>query len=352
MPETLEELKRKNEQEAAAKAEAQEQANVSDENASEQSAEAKAEESSSEAWLTDGEPEEQTTDSDEPEVNLEGEDSDRDEKKDRTVPMAKHIDVRQQLKGRLRETKDENQQLKDRIATLEQSLSGKAEKKPAESSNVQSQKFDVGAKPKRADFDNEDDFLDARDEWRDKKRLAESNQAQREAQLLKQKETVEKSVSDHYDRASKLVEKHNIDPSAYQSADKEFRQALDDVHPGKGEVVADALISMIGDDSEKLVFYVGRSKERREQLARAIADDPVGVKASMLLGTWKGELKAPGKRTTNAPAPMPNLHGETKPTSNKQYKRKYDDAHKKGDIQTAFNMKRAAKQAGVDVSQW
>lgn len=353
-PMSLEDLKAQNEQEDQARQEAEAIQTESDDDVSVEYVENDETEASSAAWLADDEPD------DDPSPDGEQEDSEAktaNSNDDRSVSLSKHIDVRQKLKGKLHEKDDENQQLKQRIADLEAKLSGSSDdgqiKKPQTATTKT--EIDVGEKPKRADFDDEDDYFDARDEWRDKKRLAESNQKQQEAQVQKQKETVQKAVDDHYSRASKLVEKHKIEPEVYQGADKAFRQALDDVQPGKGEAIADALISMIGEESEKLVFHIGRNKQRRAELAQAIKDDPVGNKAMMLLGTWRGEIKSPGKRTTKAPAPAPNIgtgNGAAATVKTKALKKKYEKACASNDMQARIDAKFEAKKAGVDVSQW
>ena len=73
----------------------------------------------------------------------------------------------------------------------------------------------------------------------------------------------------------------------------------------------------------------------------------------MYLGGLKSELSAPSRRKTNAPKPAANASGDAKGSAKSNAaKKKYEDAHKKGNVSAAFKFKREAKKAGVDTTTW
>lgn len=264
----------------------------------------------------------------------------------KVVPLQSHINTRNKLKGKIADVEDENADLKRQLEELQN-----GSPKPSA--------VDVGEKPKREQFLEEEDpeeaYLDAVLEWRETKTLKESQAGQQRQQQLKVQQEVSDSVNDHYKRAEDLVKTAGIDESVYVSADKAFRESIEAVLPKRGDAVTDALIHQIGEGSEKIIVYVGRNQERMGKLQQALQADPTGIKATMLIGEWKGEINAPAKRKTNAPEPAPGPGGQQPSTSAaevKRLKKAYDQAHKNKDAQKAYNAKKKAKAAGVDVTNW
>jgi hypothetical protein len=69
----------------------------------------------------------------------------------------------------------------------------------------------------------------------------------------------------------------------------------------------------------------------------------------MWLGQEKQRLTNPIKPRSNAPDPAKSVKGEVPTGSAGKFKKKYDSAKSP---QEAYDIKKAAKAAKVDVSQW
>jgi hypothetical protein len=276
-------------------------------------------------------PEEQVI---EPWMEAEGEQASDD------VPVGTLIRAKQKLKGRLSDSKKEIADLRAKIETIEKN----AFVKPTS---------ELGPRPKAEDYDTDEEYYKSLDEWEDKRFEArEIAKKQTEAQKQAVK-ALEKAVDSHYERAGKLVEESGISSEVFQEADKSVRSAVESIRPKQGDLIVDQLISIMGDGSEKVLYYLGRNKAALGQLQGLLAEDPSGMKAAIYIGQQKEKLTNPHKKRSSAPAPAGNANGDV-PLNNKgtAEKRKYDEAHKKGNIQKAYSIKKAAKAAGVDVSGW
>jgi len=216
-------------------------------------------------------------------------------------------------------------------------------------------------KPKREDFYESDDpdeaYTDALLDWKINENNAK-NQANQAGEATasnqrEQAESISKAVDQHYEDAVILAEKSGISADAYHAADLTVRRMFESIFPEAGDAVMDGLIANLGKGSDKVMFNIGVNATRRAELKEILLSDKTGLKAMGYLGNLNGELNAPSKRKTNAPKPAANANGDAN-TSNKfsAAKKKYDAAHKGGNAQEAFTLKRAAKKAGCDTSQW
>lgn len=182
-----------------------------------------------------------------------------DDKKSGFIPNHEAAKRRKQakaLKGELNDTKDENTELKERIAALE---AGNAPQAPKENK--------LPSRPTREQFDYDDDAYDAAvDDWNDKKLDARLNDHAQKSQTKSQQEsqqqaaiaTQQKHLDDHYGRASKLVEDGKVTEESYKNADSVVRQSLEAILPKQGNTIANALISTLnslGDGSEKVMYH-------------------------------------------------------------------------------------------------
>lgn len=218
----------------------------------------------------------------------------------------------------------------------------------------------VGTKPVRSDFFGADDpdeaYLDALSDWKQENLKAEmlSATANKEAELRQQQmqQMTEKSVDQHYERAAQLAEKSGISAELYQSSDLQVRQAIESVMPGMGDAAADTLIASLGEGSERVFYNLGVNKSRLAELKNRLTEDPSGVRAAMYLGELKSEL-SPQRRKTSAPKPAPSLKGDEQVADKfASLKRKYNEAHKRGDTSAAFSARREARKAGADTTTW
>lgn len=220
----------------------------------------------------------------------------------------------------------------------------------------------VTARPKREDFYDHDDpddaYTEAVTEWKLNERLAkrhaETQGYEQQRKQLEAQQRISTNVDQHYERAARLAAASGISPELYQSADLRVRSAVEGVFPGGGgEVVTNALIASLGDGSEKVFYHLGVSPKRLAELTAKLAEDPSGIQASIYLGRLSAELTAPARRTSNTPAPATTVKGDASTTdAGKALHRKYLEAHKRGDTQAAFNLRREAKQAKINVNSW
>ena len=213
------------------------------------------------------------------------------------------------------------------------------------------------AKPKREDFEDDEQFFDALTDWKlatnDASRHASAQKEEQDRAVRQYEETVNAAVEEHYERAVDLAEKSKISADMYKSADLKVREMADEVFPGAGDAIVDNLIYNLGEGSEKVMYNLGVNTKRRDHVRKLLQEDKTGLRASAYLGKLNGELSSPGKRNSKAPAPAANPTGDSKTSESfRALKRKYKEAHKRGDQQAAFNARREARRAGADVTDW
>jgi hypothetical protein len=109
----------------------------------------------------------------------------------------------------------------------------------------------------------------------------------------------------------------------------------------------------LGEGSEKVNYYLGRNKAALAKFQNLLMTDKTGIQAAVFLGQEKQRLTKITKPRSNAPKPATEIRGDEIVTGAAgRYKKKYYAAHKKGDTQSAYNAKKEARAAGVDVSKW
>ena len=272
---------------------------------------------------------------------------------DEVVPMFTSSDIsaaKKKLRAKMtRKHESETESLKAEIDALKKQIS-----------TPQPQAPKVQPKPKYSDFDTEEAYEEALESWFDQK--VESKLLGRDEKLSQQRKQAEaqqkiaSSVDSHYERAAKLTQDHGISQDVYHSADLAVRQMVENIRPGQGDMVVDYLISNLGQDSEKVMFYVGRNANALNELQSALAGDQSGIQAAMLLGSMKSRVTSPNKRQSKAPKPATQLKGDEVVTDKKslerKLKKKYNEAHKSKLPQDAWDARKEAKQAGIDVSNW
>ncbi len=203
-------------------------------------------------------------------------------------------------------------------------------------------------RPKRDDFDTDEAYDEAYDSYRDQKDEARSsakdhgerNRSLQTAQALK--------VESHYERGAKLVDEHGISPEAYHASDAAIRSAVETERPGFGEVIVNDMISRLGEGSEKTLFFIGRNKPLLNEFRALLKDDPTGLDALVFVVKQGEKANGTKKTTSQAPAPAAQVSGDISVSASKD-KKQWD---KETDPQKRYNIKKAAKKAGVDVSDW
>ena len=259
------------------------------------------------------------------------------------VPVRKFVKVKKDLRGKISERDEEIERLRKENEALKS-------KGPTVSDTPL-------VRPKAESFASEQDFQDALDKYYDD-RAAETFQRSQlqEAQknkTLQAKRAVVQAVEEHYDRAGKLLEAVGINPEVFKNADLTVRTAVEQVAPKSGDIIVDQIISILGDGSEKVMYYLGRNKSALDKFQNLLVVDPTGMKAAVFLGQEKQRLSQPKKMPSNAPNPAPQVRGDSNGSQNgAALKRQYQTAHKKNDSQAAYNAKKAAKAAGIDTKGW
>ena len=261
------------------------------------------------------------------------EDGDNDEK------PQKFLKAKKRLKGEIEKKDDEIEKLKAEIEAIKN-------KKPEPIS-------DRLKRPDPMDYDTDEEYNDALDEYNVS--LYESRQSKRSKEAEQQKvlDQIEAKISEHYDRADALIKESGIAPEKYKAADARLRGVFTSIFKDRGDLIADHMLGMIGEGSEKVGYYLGNNESARLKFKSLLEEDPNGLKAAMFLGAENVRLNNPQKRTTQAKPPGSKVSGEkASGPSAMSLKKKYDEAHKAKRVQEAFTIKRQAKQAGVDVSGW
>lgn len=266
---------------------------------------------------------------------------------------AKRRKKAQALKGELKEKDNELEELKRQVEALK---AGNAPQAPTQAALV---------KPTREQFDYDDDAYDAAmekyydDKLEQKLNSHTANSQQKATQEAQQQQAVEarqKSLNSHYERAQKLVDDGKVTEEAYKNADSIVRRSLDNLNPGNGDMLADALISTLdslGEGSEKVMYQLGVNPAKMQELQNRLSTDPSGLSASAYLGQLQLQAKAPGKKRSQAPKPAAVAGGEAGGTGKAgTLQKQYNALEKEGDIQGRIRMKRQAKRDGIDVSNW
>lgn len=258
--------------------------------------------------------------------------------------------VRRKLKAKLTE-KDDELSSKDRvIAELQAKL--KTNNSQPEAPNSK--------RPRLEDFDHDTDAYEAATEdyfsHAVDSRLAQHTQsAQQNEAVDRQKKAQEQAVDQHYERAATLVAEGTVTETAYHDADLLIRSSLEQVRPGMGESLADTFISkMQGEGSEKVWFHLGRNQTALSKLKETLISDPSGLDTMLYLGELKTRLTAsPTKRVSRAPKPGSTLKGgDGSSAGANALKKQYKAAVNSGDIQGRIDLRRKAKAAGHDPSNW
>jgi hypothetical protein len=273
----------------------------------------------------------------------EHDDSSQEEESTGGVPVKTHIKVKNKLRAKLGEKDELIEELKGQVEQLSQQSSAPMDLNPPK-------------RPRAKDFGSDDEFEDALDSYEEENRsylanFASHNTVQtQKVQQLEQATT--KAVDDHYTRAEKLVEENSINPEVFQKTDLMVKSIIESVMPKAGEKVFNHLVSLLGEGSEKTMFYVGRNKGAQAEFHSLLAQDKTGLKAALYLGRITEKISGAKQQSSRSPAPAANLQGNTNPNAKGgALYRKWSAATGKNP-QQAYNLKKEAKAAGVDTSTW
>lgn len=239
----------------------------------------------------------------------------------------------------------ENEELKARsFASPEQKMS----KRPIREDFEDEDTGEVDTEKYRAELDKyEDDKYEQRQKA---KRVEQSKKADTEA--------IMEEVEAHKERAKNLVETSGMEKELYISATQKFVKIFEDISPGKGLEVAKKIIASLGEGSEKTIYFAGNNEAIRDKIINLVRKDHTGFKLIAFLAAENARLRGitTGKPKTKAPAPAADAKGDisTAPGTAivSRLKKQYDAAHAKDDDDAAWDIRKKAKAAGVDVGSW
>lgn len=247
-------------------------------------------------------------------------------------------DLRLKLKGRVKEKDEELERVRAELEEL---------RKLATQPVVQN----TAKVPLLEDYDyDQAKYAAAMQVWVRSQVQSASQATEIQTRHAQQQQALERSVNDHYERAAQLVKKHNIDPDLYHDAGLNLRKTIEAAFPGQGDVITDQMLARLGEGSEKVEYHLGRNAQKREILKAKLLDDPTGLSASIYLGKVLAEVSEPVRKQTRAPAPAARATGGQGVVSDElSMKKKYQAEQ---DTQKRFDIRRKAKLAGIDVSDW
>lgn len=259
------------------------------------------------------------------------------------VPVGKFVALKKNLRGQISDKDRENEELRQRLAASE------AQRQPPMGAELK--------RPDANDFEDNGAYQTALDNYYDKRAEETARRVRADDDARAQSEAgtrqLSEAVDSHYTRATELLETSGISEEVYQTADSTVRSAVDMLVPGAGDKIVDQLISVTGEGSEKVMYFLGRNPAALQKFQGLLQSDPSGMKAAIFLGQEKQRLTAPSKIRTSAPDPSPTANGDAPVNSNAgALKRKYDAAHKSGNIQAAYNIKKQARASKVNVAKW
>lgn len=248
--------------------------------------------------------------------------------------------AKRKLRAKLEKKDDELEALKAQVEALK---NGQATPAAVTADN--------SVAPKLEDFDyDESKYQAAVTQWAISLHKGAAKSVETEARQANAQRALAESVDSHYERAAKLAKESGIDDTVYQKADLTVRQIVESAFPQKGDAITDNLIARLGEGSEKVMYYLGRNAKEQELFKAKLVSDPSGLSASVYLGSLQGRIATPQKKVTQARQPAKRAEGGNSGSNTaEKMARKY---RSETDIQKRFDMKRAAKRDGVDVSKW
>lgn len=271
------------------------------------------------------------------EADEEDDPASKDGGKHKDLTYSDFAKMRTKLRSKIDEKDEELERLKAEVQALKQGT-----QRPAQQ---------AGTVPTLEDYDyDQGKYAAAMQAWVRDQVQGATKATEVQTRQAQQMQALQNRVESHYERAANLVKERAIDPDLYGSADKSFRQTIEAALPGQGDLVADQLIARLGEGSEKVTFYLGRNATEKELFKAKLMEDPSGLSASIYLGRLLSKVSMPVQKTTKAPAPAARAEGgQSTGGSAANFKRKYEKAT---DAQERFDLRRAAKKAGLDTSNW
>lgn len=257
------------------------------------------------------------------------EEEEADQTAKETVPLA--VLMKQKNKGKEKDA--ENERLQARVKELESA-------QPAQA---------LPKRPRADDYDTISEHEDAMEVY-DHQLLELSRQTATVKTTVKdnQARTVD-AANAFFERADAIVAKHKIDPNVYKEASDNVQTLVEDAFPRMGDAAYPEFLSRLEDGDETTLMYIGRNKGQLLRLEQLFKEDRSGIKAFRHIARLTERNTGAKTKTSRAPKPAASVNGSGHAGTSSRQKKAYD---KETDPQKRVNIKRAAKQAGLDVKGW
>jgi len=259
------------------------------------------------------------------------------------VPVAKHVEIKHKLQGKIADKDAE-------IAALKQQLEQAQAIQPQNVEDLEIAKeaweFDGTAE----EYQRYKAQIDARNAI--KLQRAEQQRQANEQHQREEAARVEAELDKHYERATELVTSGIIkQPEQFKAAEQTVIKSVDSIVPGVGSEIVKMMISRLGVGSEKVIFHLGTNSVERQKFENELRSDSTGFKAAMFLAEKKALFNSkPVVKPKPVPKPDVPLQGKAPKVTN--HKAAYLKAEKSGDYEAASAARKAARAAGEDPSNW
>lgn len=259
------------------------------------------------------------------------------------VPVAKHVEIKHKLQGKIADKDAE-------IAALKQQLEQVQAAPPQHIEDLEIAKEAWEFDGTTEEYQRYKAQIDARNAIK----LQRSEQ-QRQANEQRQREEaarVEAELDKHYERAAALVTSGIIkQPEQFQAAEQTVVKSVESIVPGAGAGVVNMMISRMGEGSEKVIYHLGANATALREFESELKADPTGIKAAMYLAKKQALFNSkPVVKPKPVPKPDVPLQGKAPKVSN--HKAAYLKAEKAGDYEAASAARKAARAAGENPNNW
>ena len=262
---------------------------------------------------------------------------DEEEDPDKTAPDWA-VKMKDRLKGKVKEKDSEIEKLRSELEELKKGSSGPIR---------------LPKRPDKDDFSSDEEYDAALVKYEQEKTdaIAKSyiSQKQREEEAERFNNELARAYDDHIDRSSKLIKSYNINPDLIEKANAKVIDLLERHYPKHGEFNYKSLLNVIGEGSEKAMFYLGTNKKAQDTFESLLIKDKSGMKAAFFLGRETERVSGTTKKTSRAKPPATQLKGDSTPQSERKLR---DKLKKAKDAQEIFNIRKEARAAGLDPSKW
>ncbi len=259
------------------------------------------------------------------------------------VPVAKHVEIKHRLQGKIADKDAE-------IAELKQKLEHVQAAPPQHIEDLEIAKEAWEFDGTTEEYYRYKAQIDARNAIK-----LQRSELQRQAVEKRQRDEsarVDAALDNHYDRAANLIADGVIkDIDSFKNAESVVVQSLDRLDPGAGKFIVETMISRLGEGSEKVIYHLGRNPTSLRELEQKLREDPSGISAAMYVAEKKALfLSKPINKPKPVPKPDVPLQGKAPKVST--HKAEFLRAEKAGNYERASAARKAAKAAGENIDSW